>query len=88
MKKILRVDGTVNTFYKSNSAKYFSFRKINALPQGLGTEDLIIILIIFLRDMFVLPNKKAMEVVMHFLFTRLHPQLAYEELRYMYVKRV
>ena len=33
-------------------------------------------------DMFALPNKKAMEVVMHFLFTRLHPQLAYEEFRY------
>lgn len=35
-----------------------------------------------LSDMFALPNKKAMEVVMHFLFTRLHPQLAYEEFRY------
>ncbi|KAK2564631.1 HAUS augmin-like complex subunit 6 [Acropora cervicornis] len=37
--------------------------------------------VVFNRDMFVLPNKKAMEVVIHFLFTRLHPQLAYEELR-------
>jgi len=36
---------------------------------------------VFNRDMFALPNKKAMEVVMHFLFTRLHPQLAYEEFR-------
>ncbi|KAL9987039.1 hypothetical protein ACROYT_G001274 [Oculina patagonica] len=37
--------------------------------------------VVFNRDMFALPNKKAMEVVMHFLFTRLHPQLAYEEFR-------
>ncbi|XP_068694328.1 uncharacterized protein [Montipora foliosa] len=37
--------------------------------------------VVFNRDMFVLPNKKAMEVVMHFLFSRLHPQLAYEEFR-------
>jgi HAUS augmin-like complex subunit 6 len=33
------------------------------------------------RDMFVLPNKKGMEVVMHFLFNRLDSHLCYEEFR-------
>ena len=42
----------------------------------------IILIALYFSDMFALPNKKAMEVVMHFLFTRLHPQLAYEEFRY------
>lgn len=34
------------------------------------------------RDMFALINKKGMEVVMHFLFSRLDSHLAYEEFRY------
>lgn len=34
------------------------------------------------RDMFALINKKGMEVVMHFLFSRLNSHLAYEEFRY------
>ena len=43
---------------------------------------IVLFCFVFVSDMFALPNKKAMEVVMHFLFTRLHPQLAYEEFRY------
>ncbi|XP_032228534.2 mucin-12 [Nematostella vectensis] len=35
----------------------------------------------FNRDMFVLPNKKGMEVVMRFLFAQLNAQMAYEEFR-------
>jgi len=35
----------------------------------------------FTRDMFALINKKGMEVVVHFLFSRLNSHLAYEEFR-------
>ncbi|XP_033634752.1 uncharacterized protein LOC117296020 isoform X2 [Asterias rubens] len=35
----------------------------------------------FNRDMFALPNKKAFEVVMHFLFDRLNPAMAHEKFR-------
>lgn len=33
------------------------------------------------RDMFVYPNKKAMEIVCHFLFSQLDAQLAFQEFR-------
>ena len=33
------------------------------------------------RDMFNLPNKKGMEVILHFLFSQLNSHLAYEEFR-------
>ncbi|XP_022109973.1 uncharacterized protein LOC110989705 [Acanthaster planci] len=35
----------------------------------------------FNRDMFALPNKKAFEVVMHFLFERLNPPMAHDKFR-------
>ena len=36
---------------------------------------------LFSRDMFAHINKKGMEVVVHFLFSRLNSHLAYEEFR-------
>ena len=32
--------------------------------------------------MFILPNKKAFEVVMHFLFAKLNPVMAVDKFRY------
>ena len=40
--------------------------------------------LIFCRDAFVFPNKKAMEAVFYFLFTKLNSDVAQEEFRFVH----